>query len=223
MDLDFLIRRANYNKEKVGCIFMFHGYGSNKEDLFSLEQYLPKSHTIISLEAPLKLSFGGFSWFDIDYSDVIENNLDKRYKEINQSIQNLLDNIDKHINNENLNKDDISILGFSQGASICWKLGLDYSSKFRRVIPLSSFIHPSYLNNNLENYNDILIYSSHGVLDDVIPINLVEEYILQLSKRNNLTFDKFNSGHTISQENLLNLISWLKKTDNQLKSRTNSS
>ena len=105
MDLDFLIRKSENTEIKSGAIFMFHGYGSNKEDLFSLEQYLPKSQTIISLEAPLKLPFGGFSWFDIDYSDVIENNLDKRYKEIKDSIENVLNNIDRHIENENLKLD----------------------------------------------------------------------------------------------------------------------
>jgi phospholipase/carboxylesterase len=180
--------------------------------LFSLEQYLPSSQTIISLEAPLKLPFGGFSWFDIDYSDVIENNLDKRYKEINESIDSLLKNIDRHIENESLNKDDITILGFSQGGSICWKLGLDYSEKFRRVIPLSSFIHPSYLNENLDFYKDLLIYSSHGSQDEVIPINLVEDYIKSLNIKNDLTFEIFESGHTISQKNLLNLIDWIEKT-----------
>jgi len=213
MDLDFLIRRPDNGQNSNGCIFLFHGYGSNKEDLFSLEQYLPKSHTIISLEAPLSLPFGGFSWFNIDYSDVIENNLDKRYKEINDSIKNILDNIDRHVENENLNKNDISILGFSQGGSICWKLGLDFSSRFRRIIPMSSFIHPSYLNDKLEFYKNLLIYSSHGLLDDVIPINLVEDYILELSKNNLLTFEKYNSGHTINQRNLLSLIEWLNKTD----------
>ena len=212
MELDFLIRRANNPNNKTGCIFMFHGYGSNKEDLFSLEQYLPSSQTIISLEAPLKLPFGGFSWFDIDYSDVIENNLDKRYKEINESINSLLKNIDRHIENESLNKDDITILGFSQGGSICWKLGLDYSEKFRRVIPLSSFIHPSYLNENLDFYKDLLIYSSHGSQDEVIPINLVEDYIKSLNIKNDLTFEIFESSHTISQKNLLNLIDWIEKT-----------
>ena len=213
MDLDFLIRRPDNGQNSNGCIFLFHGYGSNKEDLFSLEQYLPKSHTIISLEAPLSLPFGGFSWFNIDYSDVIENNLDKRYKEINDSIKNILDNIDRHVENENLNKNDISILGFSQGGSICWKLGLDFSSRFRRIIPMSSFIHPSYLNDKLEFYKNLLIYSSHGLLDDVIPIDLVEDYILELSKNNLLTFEKYNSGHTINQRNLLSLIEWLNKTD----------
>ena len=213
MDLDFLIRRSKNTDKKAGSIFMFHGYGSNKEDLFSLEQYLPQSHTIISLEAPLKLPFGGFSWFDIDYSDVIENNLDKRYKEINESIDGLLNNIDKHIETENLNESDVSILGFSQGGSICWKLGLDFSNRFRRVIPLSSFIHPSYLNEDLNDYKNLEIYSSHGTLDEVIPISLVEKYIESLAKNNNLVFDKFEAGHTISQMNLLSLIKWIDTTN----------
>ena len=213
MDLDFLIRKSNNTNEKSGSIFMFHGYGSNKEDLFSLEQYLPQSHTIISLEAPLKLPFGGFSWFDIDYSDVIENNLDKRYKEINESIDGLLDNIDKHIETENLNENDVTILGFSQGGSICWKLGLDFSNRFRRVIPLSSFIHPSYLNKDLNDYKGREIYSSHGTLDEVIPISLVEKYIESLAKNNNLVFDRFETGHTISQMNLHSLIKWIDMTN----------
>ena len=213
MDLDFLIRRSKNTNQKAASIFMFHGYGSNKEDLFSLEQYLPQSHTIISLEAPLKLPFGGFSWFNIDYSDVIENNLDKRYKEINESIDGLLSNIDKHIESENLNENDVTLLGFSQGGSICWKLGLDYSKRFRRIMPLSSFIHPSYLNEDLNNYKDLEIYSSHGRLDEVIPIGLVENYIESLTKKNNLVFDKFEAGHTISQENLINLIKWIDLTN----------
>ena len=213
MDLDFLIRRSKNTDKKAGSIFMFHGYGSNKEDLFSLEQYLPKSHTIISLEAPLKLPFGGFSWFDIDYSDVIENNLDKRYKEINDSIESLLFNIDKHIQSENLNENDVSILGFSQGGSICWKLGLDFSNRFRRIMPISSFIHPSYLNEDLNYYKDLEIYSSHGTLDEVIPISLVENYIKSLSKNNNLVFDKFDAGHTISQMNLVKLVKWIDMTN----------
>ena len=213
MDLDSLIRRSKNTDKKAGSIFMFHGYGSNKEDLFSLEQYLPKSHTIISLEAPLKLPFGGFSWFDIDYSDVIENNLDKRYKEINESIDGLLDNIDKHIETENLNENDVTILGFSQGGSICWKLGLDFSNRFRRVMPLSSFIHPSYLNKDLNDYKDLEIYSSHGTLDEVIPISLVEKYIESLAKNNNLVFDRFETGHTISQMNLHSLIKWIDMTN----------
>ena len=141
-----------------------------------------------------------------------ENLQDKSEIESESTDKENQENLHQHTS-KNLNEDDISILGFSQGGSICWKLGLDFNSKFRRIIPVSSFIHPSYLNNKLEYYKNSLIYSSHGLLDDVIPISLVEEYILELSKNNDLTFEKYNSGHTINQRNLLNLISWLEKTN----------
>ena len=211
MDLEYLIRKSEKSLNP-SSIFMFHGYGSNKEDLFSLEQFFPKSYTVVSFNAPISLPFGGYSWFNIDYSDILENNLDKRYKEINESIEMIMNNINSLIEKENLNKEDLSILGFSQGGSICWKLGLDNSSNFRRVIPISSFIHPSYLNNDLESYTNRLIYCSHGSLDDVIPLSIVNDHILKLSKNNDLTYDKFDSGHTISQENLIRLLNWINDT-----------
>ena len=80
------------------------------------------------------------------------------------------------------------------------------------MIPLSSFIHPSYLNEDLDYYKEILIYSSHGTQDEVIPITLVEDYIMSLGQRNDLIFEKFESGHTISQKNLINIINWIEET-----------
>ena len=108
MDLEYLIRRSE-KSSKPASIFMFHGYGSNKEDLFSLEQFFPKSYTVVSFDAPISLPFGGYSWFNIDYSDILENNLDKRYKEINESIEMIMNNINSLIEKENLNKEDVSI------------------------------------------------------------------------------------------------------------------
>ena len=78
---------------------------------------------------------------------------------------------------------------------------------------MSSFIHPSYLNEDLNDYKGLEIYSSHGALDEVIPISLVEKYIESLAKNNNLVFDRFEAGHTISQMNLLSLIKWIDTTN----------
>ena len=70
MGLNYLIRHSESKKDSPS-IFLLHGYGSNKEDLFSLEGFLPKNHTVISLEAPILLPFGGFTWFDVDQADLI--------------------------------------------------------------------------------------------------------------------------------------------------------
>ena len=49
--LDYQIRSAQGKAEKNPTIILIHGYGSNAEDLFSFAPYLPKSHTIIALQA----------------------------------------------------------------------------------------------------------------------------------------------------------------------------
>ena len=69
------------------------------------------------------------------------------------------------------------------------------------------------MNEDLNYYKDLEIYSSHGTLDDIIPISLVENYIESLANNNNLVFDKFEAGHTISQKNLVNLIKWIDMTN----------
>ncbi len=213
MDLKYLIRHSEIKKNSPS-IFLLHGYGSNKEDLFSLEGYLPKDHAIISFEAPITLPFGGFTWFDISQSDIIDRSYYKKKDDMDEISNNIIENIDKICNQFDLNKLDTSVLGFSQGASICWKLGLDYSKNVRRILPISSYINLNIFDNKIDTYNNILAYSSHGLYDDIIPISLVKETILELKKYNdNIIFEEFESGHTINQANLSSIIEWINKTN----------
>ena len=213
MDLNYLIRHSESKKDSPS-IFLLHGYGSNKEDLFSLEGFLPKDHTVISLEAPIKLPFGGFTWFDVDQADIINRSYYKKKDDVDNIADIIIKNIDKLSGEHGLNKADITVLGFSQGGSICWKLGLDYSRKIRRILPISSYINLDTFNNKIDKYNNILAYTSHGLYDDIIPISLVKEAILELIKYNdNITFEEFKSGHTINQENLSSIIKWIDSTN----------
>ena len=213
MDLKYLIRNSEI-KNNSPSIFLLHGYGSNKEDLFSLEGYLPKNHTIISLEAPILLPFGGFTWFEVNQADILNKSYYKKKDEVDEIANIIIDNIDKLSSIFELNKSDTTVLGFSQGASICWKLGLDYSEKIRRILPISSYINLNVFDNKVDKYNNILAYASHGLYDDIIPISLVKETILELKKYNdNITFEEFESAHTINQENLSSIMKWIDDTN----------
>ena len=213
MDLKYLIRNSEIKKNSPS-IFLLHGYGSNKEDLFSLEGYLPKNHTIISLEAPILLPFGGFTWFEVNQVDILNKSYYKKKDELDNIAKIIIDNIDKLSIMFELNKTDTSVLGFSQGASICWKLGLDHSEKIRRILPISSYINLNVFDNKVDSYNNILAYTSHGLHDNIIPISLVKDTILELKKYNdNITFEEFESAHTINQENLSSIIKWIDETN----------
>ena len=54
--LNYIIRKAK-SIEKCPTIVLIHGYGSNAEDLFSFKPYLPENYNIISIQAPLTLSY----------------------------------------------------------------------------------------------------------------------------------------------------------------------
>ena len=211
MDLKYLIRHSE-NKENSPSIFLLHGYGSNKEDLFSLEGYLPINHTIISLEAPISLPFGGFTWFEVNQEDIINKSYYKKEEDVDKIAEVIINNIRKLSTQFGLSKSDTTVLGFSQGGSICWKLGQYYSKNIRRILPISSYIN--VFENKIDNHNNILTYTSHGLYDDIIPIDLVKETILELIESNdNITFEEFPSGHTINQENLSSIIKWIEATN----------
>ena len=54
--LNYIIRKAK-SIENSPTIVLIHGYGSNAEDLFSFEPYLPDNYNIIAIQAPLTLSY----------------------------------------------------------------------------------------------------------------------------------------------------------------------
>ena len=52
--LEHLLRPAMIEQEngKSPAVFMLHGYGSNKDDLFSFASELPEKYAVISVQAP---------------------------------------------------------------------------------------------------------------------------------------------------------------------------
>ena len=136
----------------------------------------------------------------------------KNEDDVDKIAEVIIKNINKLSTQFELNKSDATVLGFSQGGSICWKLGLDYSENIRRILPISSYIN--VFDYKIDNHNNILTYTSHGLYDDIIPIDLVKETILELIESNdNITFEEFPSGHTINQENLSSIIKWIETTN----------
>ena len=67
--LKYRIRTADKEKNSRS-IFLLHGFGSHMDDLFSLNQFFPPDWTIVSLQAPISMGFGGWAWAQIDFSNI---------------------------------------------------------------------------------------------------------------------------------------------------------
>ncbi|MGB1019804.1 MAG: alpha/beta hydrolase [Flavobacteriaceae bacterium] len=206
--LRYKIQQPTSNQMPYPAIFMIHGYGSNADDLFSFAPYLPQDHVIISLEAPLPLPQMGFTWYSIHFDAPQDQWTD--VPQAKAALDVILKNIHALVAEHSIDPNNITLLGFSQGAILSWALALNNPNHFRRIVALSGYINQDLITSNTVTFS---AFASHGKIDPVIPFEWAKETIEPLVKQNNeIQFHAFEAGHTVNQENFMALLEWLKQT-----------
>ena len=206
--LKYRIRKGDNKLRQSPAIFLIHGYGSNYDDLFSFAPYLPKNLTIIALEAPLSLAQGSYAWYHLypEQNGALKSDLN----EAQRSLKLITNDIKQLIEKYNINKMDVSVLGFSQGAILSWALAYSKSEIVRRVIALSGYIHESIDTSDPPKF---IGYATHGITDEIIPIKMARDSVFPISqKHSTIEYHEFNDGHNISQENFTKMLIWLERT-----------
>lgn len=207
--LEYRIRQGINTLEKSPVIFLIHGYGSHANDLFSFAPYLPKSHTIIALQAPLNLSPGGYAWYPLYPNE--DGTFTSELEAAWSAVDLLNENINLLIKKYDLNSNDISLLGFSQGSILSWALAFSTPKKIRRIVALSGLVHESVDTSQPPTF---LAYAAHGISDVVIPVEKARATILPFSEKyTEIEYHEFPEGHSVSQENFTRLLGWLEKTE----------
>ncbi|BAV95155.1 phospholipase [Ichthyobacterium seriolicida] len=190
---------------------MLHGYGSNKEDLFSFAEELPKEFCVISAQAPIEMDMGGYCWCEINFENEIKV---INPQQIEMSVNLLLEFINEISEKYNLAPNEISFMGFSQGAILAYILALNYPKKVKNVLALSGYIledfSPEFIKK--EDYSHIDFFISHGKYDDVISINLPRESLEILKKFElNFSYKEYEMGHGIDKDCFDDMIQWINK------------
>lgn len=192
--------------QKQPAIFLLHGMGSNEADLPQLVKDFENTHHIFSLRGPI-VQKPGYSFFEIE--------------EIGKPIRDIFDKIVTHIQafireaiaEYNLNADDITILGFSQGAILAQTIALTMGSEISKVVALSGYI-PEFVKTEYSkrSVDHLSIFISHGDYDYVIPSQWgieSKDYFETMKAR--VTFKTYNEGHGVTPENHRDLIGFLKE------------
>lgn len=191
-------------------LIMAHGYGSNENDLFSFSRGLPDKLTIVSIRGDINIQNIGYAWYDIN----IEFNGNKTY-DIEKAIESrdkVADCIEKCTEIYNTDKNNVTLLGFSQGSILVNAVALTYPEKVKNVIAFSGVVDPNIINLSSKSLKNLSFYISHGTLDEVLPYNLSKESLKFLEKNNlNFVFEDFPVGHGVSPENFKSMLSWLTK------------
>ncbi len=155
-------------KETKNLIFIFHGYGSDKDNL----QIVGEKFAEAVPSAEIHLANGlepcaescGFKWFSMD-----SDNLEDWESAFAKNVPQIMKYIDSIKDAKNLDYRDIILAGFSQGAMLSLSLGIYHNVK--AVIAFSGMIlAPNKFLKNAETK----VLLAHGSSDSVIPVSAVD-------------------------------------------------
>ena len=133
--------------------------------------------------------------------------------EAKNSLGKIIDQLDYFTSTYELNPNNVSLIGFSQGAILSWSLLLDHPYLFRRAICMSGYINQEILQKSIGEYRNVLAYCSHGLNDLTIPYKWAQKSIESLKKNNpKVFFNTYPNGHNVSPENFESILSWIIKT-----------
>src|SRR5690606_14087578 len=144
--LQHIVRKSSLTAN-APVLIMLHGYGSDENDLFSFANELPEELFIISAKAPYTIMPYGNAWyainFDAEKGTWSDNEQGKNSREL---IAKFIDEVVAH---SHVDKTNVSLLGFSQGAILSYATALTYPEKVKNIIALSGYINQDILPENL--------------------------------------------------------------------------
>ena len=213
MSLHYLIREPKIKLDQNPLLLLLHGYGSNEEDLFSFAQELPDEYFVVSARAPYDLMYGSYAWYAINF-DADENKFSDTVQ-AQQSRDLIAVFIDELLVKYPIDKTNITLIGFSQGAILSYAIGLSYPQKIRRIAAISGYFNADIAVDGFEknDFSILKVFASHGTVDQVVPFEwgqkakqLLTEYGVQMD------FHSYPIGHGISPQNFYDFKNWLIST-----------
>ena len=205
-----LVREPKIKLDKNPLLVLLHGYGSNEEDLFSFASELPEEYYVISARAPYPLPPYGNAWyaihFDADENKFSDNDQAKESRDLIATF------IDELVANYPIDKNNVTLIGFSQGAILSYSVALSFPEKVQRVVALSGYFNLDIIDENFRNNNisNLKFFISHGTVDQVIPVDWARkapEFLKNLGL--NVVYKEYPVGHGVAPQNFYDFKNWL--------------
>lgn len=210
LSLYHLVREPKIKLDKNPLILLLHGYGSNEQDLFSFASELPEEYFIISARAPYDLQYGSYAWYAINF-DADENKFSD-HEQAKTSRDLIAGFIDELIENYPIDKENITLIGFSQGTILSYAVGLSYPQKVQRIIALSGYLNEEIIKDHFQenDFSNLKMFISHGTVDQVIPVDWAKKAPGILEKLGIKTvYKEYPVGHGVAPQNFFDLKNWL--------------
>ena len=210
MSLHYIIKEPKIILDKNPVLILLHGYGSNEDDLFSFANELPYTYYIISVRAPYDMGYGSYAWYAINF-DADEN----KFSDIPQAQQSrdlIASFLDEIVVKHAIDNNQVTLIGFSQGCILSYAVAVSYPQKIKRVVAMSGYFNSKIAKDGFEenNFENLHIFSSHGNIDQVVPVAWGRKAQPELSQLGiDIVYKEYPIGHGVSPQNFYDFKNWL--------------
>lgn len=194
-------------------ITLFHGYGSNEEDLFGLTPYLDPRFLVLSARAPLVLMPGMYAWFEIGFTP--DGRIAVDDVQARQAAQITAQFVEQAIRAYGADPSRVIVAGFSQGGTMAALTALTRPDLVAGAAVLSGIV-PSSIIDELPDQNQKALVGKpflvvHGTHDQVVSVahgRASRDFLNRLGVA--LTYREYPMAHEINLDALLDLTEWLR-------------
>lgn len=212
MNLHYLVQEPKVKHDKNPLLLLLHGYGSNEEDLFSFAPELPDDSYVISVRAPYDLQPYGHAWYAIHF-DADENKFSDNVQ-AKQSVEIIASFIDEIVKKYSIDTENVTLIGFSQGAILSYATALTYAEKVTKVVALSGYFNQEILPEVIDTkaISHLKFFVSHGSVDQVIPVDWARKAKPALENLGlEVEYQEYPIGHGVSPKNFYDFKNWLQR------------
>lgn len=187
------------SQSKPPLIIMIHGFGANKDDLFSFANMLNPKYLKIAAQAPYEVYMpGSRAWYNL----YVNGN---EYQPNNEEAQKSIDLLKIFIIElkSTFNISEVNLLGFSQGAILSYALSLSEPKKYNKVFALSGYVDADLIQlpDNKYDLDNLELFISHGSYDDVIPFQKAKSsYVFLDNNKIKYQAKEYPMAHGINEE-----------------------
>jgi phospholipase/carboxylesterase len=202
--LKYLVKGPTEKTNGAPVIVLLHGYGSDEGDLFRLADAFPKNYYVVAARAPFKIGPHGFQWYEVGKGN------GSQLKQSRAAIRKFIRQLATRYG---IDSTKVYLSGFSQGAVMCYEVGLTMPEAVAGIAVLSGMIQPALKPavKKTDALQRLRIFIAHGAIDDRIKIEQGKAaygYLKDLGL--NPEFHEYEGmGHQISNYVLRDLLKWL--------------
>lgn len=169
MQLEYMSRPPATPTHRPPLLLLLHGVGGNESGLARFVDALDPRFLVLSLRAPFTNAPGAYRWFDVAFSP---QGIDIDGDEAERSRLAVIQFINDAVMGYGADPRRVYLLGFSQGATLAYGVGLTAPAKLRGIVGIAGRVLPEIapIAAPPAALRHLTLLILHGVNDPVMPL-----------------------------------------------------